>query len=85
MLVSFLAVVVEQKTILIEPINLIVVFFEFIYRPVFRSYRPLDEDLKEGELKDASPGEVTEHVKEELEKENEGIQIDKLVRFLIIY
>ncbi len=48
-------------------------------RPVFRSYRPLDENLKDGELPDAAPGEVTDKVREELEKEDEGVQIDKLV------
>ncbi len=54
------------------------------FRPVFRSYRPLNEDLKESELPDAAPGEVTDHVREELEKEGEGVQIEKLVRIFKI-
>lgn len=49
------------------------------FRPVFRSYKPNDEGMHEGVLPEAEPAEVTDKVREELDREHEAIQIDKLV------
>ena len=51
----------------------------FLCRPIFRSYKPQSEDLKEGELPDAAPGEVTDKVRDELDREHEGVEIEQLV------
>ena len=51
----------------------------FPCRPIFRSYKPQSEDLKEGELPEAAPGEVVEKVREELDREHEGVEIEQLV------
>ncbi|TRY68345.1 hypothetical protein TCAL_01408 [Tigriopus californicus] len=47
-------------------------------KPVFRSYKPNDEGMFEGVLPEAEPAEVTDKVREELDREHEAIQIDKL-------
>lgn len=47
-------------------------------KPVFRSYKPNDEGMHEGVLPEAEPAEVTDKVREELDREHEAIQIDKL-------
>ena len=45
---------------------------------MFRSYQPESEVLKEDALPEAAPGDVSEHVKEEIAKENQGIVINEL-------
>ena len=54
--------------------------FEFFFRPIFRSYKPTDEQLKDTALPDAEPNEVADHVREELDNEDEGVEIEQLVR-----
>jgi len=46
--------------------------------PVFRSYKPADESLKELELPEAETQEITDKVKEELENEKVGHQMESL-------
>lgn len=47
-------------------------------RPIFRSYRPLDEKLKDQELPDTEPANVQEEVKEQLESAKVTEVIDEL-------
>ena len=60
----------------ISPFTSISIFLHL--RPVFRSYQPESEVLKEDALPEAAPGDVSEHVKEEIAKENQGIVINEL-------
>ena len=53
-----------------------------IFRPVFRSYKPADEDLKDQVLPEAGITEITEKVAEELENEDQGVVMESLVRKL---
>jgi len=46
--------------------------------PLFRSYKPADESLKDLVLPDAEIEEVADKVKEELDNENKGVELDKL-------
>ena len=62
-----------EMLILISLYNLI-----SIYSPVFRSYKPADESLKELELPEAETQEITDKVKEELENEKVGHQMESL-------
>ena len=45
---------------------------------MFRSYKPADESLKELELPEAETQEITDKVKEELENEKVGHQMESL-------
>lgn len=47
-------------------------------KPVFRSYKPADEAMQDAVLPVTEPGDVKEKVQEELEREGEGVKIDKL-------
>jgi len=47
-------------------------------KPVFRSYQPESDILKEDAIPEATPGDVSEHVKDEIAKENQGIVINEL-------
>lgn len=47
-------------------------------RPIFRSYQPDSEALKEDTLPEAQPGDVADHVKDEISKENQGLVINEL-------
>lgn len=48
------------------------------FRALFRSYKPLAEELQEGVLPQVVPGEVTDHVQEELANQHKGVEIDQL-------
>ena len=56
----------------------------FFSRPVFRSYKPVNDEMQEGVLPEAQPGDVEARVQEELEREGEGVKIDKLVSYLTL-
>ncbi|CAG2055305.1 unnamed protein product [Timema podura] len=47
-------------------------------KPKFRSYRPLDESLKENVIPDAHPGNVDDEVKDQLEAANSRVVIEEL-------
>nr|CAD7412229.1 unnamed protein product [Timema poppensis] len=49
-----------------------------LYPPKFRSYRPLDESLKENVIPDAQPGNVDDEVKAQLEAANSRVVIEEL-------
>ena len=49
------------------------------FRPVFRSYKPVDEGLQEFVQPDADVKEITDKVSEELEHQNEGVVMETLV------
>lgn len=46
--------------------------------PLFRSYKPADDSLKELILPEIQPGEVRDKVKDELDNEHEGVVMDNL-------
>ncbi len=46
---------------------MILILFNFDFRPVFRSYKPLDDKLKESQLPAIKPSEVEEKVQDQLE------------------
>merc|ERR1719367_663809 len=48
------------------------------FRPMFRSYKPVTDTLQESVLPEAAPGEVTDHVREELDNEHRGVEIEQL-------
>ena len=50
----------------------------FYLRPSFRSYQPESESLKEDVIPEAQPGDVSEHVKDVVSKENQGLVINEL-------
>ena len=52
----------------------------FCCRPIFRSYKPVDENFGDSVLPDAEPAEVRDKVKEELETEHEALTMENLVR-----
>ena len=45
---------------------------------MFRSYKPVTDTLQESVLPEAAPGEVADHVREELENEHRGVEIEQL-------
>ena len=45
---------------------------------MFRSYKPVTDTLQESVLPEAAPGEVTDHVREELDNEHRGVEIEQL-------
>ena len=45
------------------------------FRPMFRSYKPVTDTLRESVLPEAAPGEVADHVREELDNEHRGVEI----------
>jgi coiled-coil domain-containing protein 12 len=47
-------------------------------KPVFRSYKPLDEQFSEAVLPPAEPSDVRDKVQDELDKENEGLTMENL-------
>lgn len=47
-------------------------------KPMFRSYKPVTDTLQESVLPEAAPGEVTDHVREELDNEHRGVEIEQL-------
>lgn len=49
-------------------------------RPVFRSYNPSDESLKEHKLELSVPITVDEQVKDELEAKHDEELVDEIVR-----
>ena len=60
------------------------------FRPMFRSYKPVTDTLQQSVLPEAAPGEVADHVREELDNEHRGVEIDQLdftnlVRELLIF
>ena len=63
-----------------HPIRIVnqLINIDFLFRPVFRSYQPESDILKEDAIPEATPGDVSEHVKEEIEKENQGLVINEL-------
>ena len=48
------------------------------FRPMFRSYKPVTETLQESVLPEAAPGEVADRVREELDNEHRGVEIEQL-------
>ena len=57
------------------------------FRPIFRSYKPLDdENFGESVLPDAEPAEVRDKIRDELDKEHEALAVENLVmKIVIIY
>lgn len=49
-----------------------------VYRPVFRSYQPQDEDLRELQLPKAKPVEVVDKVQDQLESAKPGPLVDEV-------
>lgn len=47
-------------------------------KPMFRSYKPVTDTLRESVLPEAAPGEVADHVREELDNEHRGVEIEQL-------
>lgn len=47
-------------------------------KPVFRSYKPLDEQFSDAILPPAEPSDVRDKVQDELDKENEGLTMENL-------
>lgn len=47
-------------------------------RPIFRSYQPESDALKEDVVPEAKAGDVSEHIKDEIAKENQGLVINEL-------
>ena len=45
---------------------------------MFRSYKPVTDTLQESVLPEAAPGEVADHVREELDNEHRGVEIEQL-------
>lgn len=54
------------------------VFFFCLCRPTFRSYRPLDEDLKKSSLPAAEPEEVDQLVTKELGHAGEPAVVEEI-------
>ena len=52
----------------------------YISRPVFRSYRPLDEELKKSSVPLAEPEEVDQHITNELGKAADPPVMEEIVR-----
>lgn len=50
------------------------------FRPVFRSYRPLDEELKKSSVPLAEPEEVDQHITKELGKAADPPVLEEIVR-----
>jgi len=50
-----------------------------LYRPKFRSYRPLDDTLKDNKIEDAKPGNIEDQVKDQLQSANTKVILDELV------
>lgn len=52
------------------------------FRPVFRSYRPLDEELKKSSVPLAEPEEVDQNITNELGKAADPPVLEEIVRML---
>ena len=45
---------------------------------MFRSYQPESDALKQDVVPEAKPGDVSEHIKDEISKENQGLVVNEL-------
>ena len=45
---------------------------------MFRSYQPESDTLKQDVVPEAKPGDVSEHIKDEIAKENQGLVVNEL-------
>ncbi len=50
------------------------------FRPIFRSYKPLDENFGDSVLPEVEVPEVRDKVKDELEHEHEALKMENLVK-----
>ena len=57
----------------------LILLSNFFYRPLFRSYKPVDESLQDLVQPEPEIGEITDKVADELKNENEGVVMDNLV------
>ena len=56
------------------------IFFYLSFRPIFRSYKPLDENFGDSVLPEVEVPEVRDKVKDELEHEHEALKMENLVK-----
>ena len=56
------------------------IYFYLSFRPIFRSYKPLDENFGDSVLPEVEVPEVRDQVKDELEHEHEALKMENLVK-----